>query len=258
MGRLNGKVAIISGASRGIGFGTAKVFAEEGAKVVMFSRSDKMDAAEAYMKEQGYDFLALRADATKDEDWSMVVNETLKKYGKLDVVFNNAGGSISPENQAASNWDDAMTDAGWYEQFEQNYWTDYRAVKACLPELIKTKGNIILMGSVTVTCPQGLSSGYAPAKAAATKFAKDIAKMFGPKGVRVNVVHPGFIWSDLTEFCKMEELPIVQEIKGRVKLDREDFMGKPEDIGRAVAFLASDDAEFITGIELLVDGGYHL
>lgn len=262
MGKLDGKVVVVSGASNGIGLGTAKVLASEGAKVVMFARSDKMIEAERQMKELGADYLALRADATKNEDWQMVVEKAVEKYGKIDVLFTCAGGGIQRPLHESVFVEGVMTEEAWYEQFEQNFWTQFRGVRACLPELRKTKGNIIMIGSMTVERPQAPACGYACAKAAALNLASSLADQLGKEGIRVNAVIPGWIKSDLTAFFNLENDPLTAATKENIKRavriyeDADDPRGEPEDIGHTVAFLASDDAKYLTDVQIVVDGGY--
>ena len=255
MGKLDGKVIIVSGASSGIGAGTAEVLADEGAKVVIFARSSKLDATSQKLEAKGYDFLALRGDATSEEDWANIVKQAVAKYGRIDGLFNNAGGYDNLAKADATYFGDNFSLDAWHDQFEKQFFSQLKGIRACLPELRKTKGCIICNSSITVVRSVSVSA-YACAKAAALTLVKSLAKELGPEGIRINCVIPGWVKSHLTPYFDSPDDPIGQILNAQTWLEH--HPGEPADVGHAVAFLASDDAKYLTGIEIIVDGGFSL
>lgn len=255
MGKLDGKVIIVSGASSGIGAGTAEVLADEGAKVVMFARSSRLDNTAKKLEAKGYDFLALKGDATVEADWANIVKQAIAKYGKIDGLFNNAGGFDNMATANTTYFGDDFSLSDWHDQFEKQFWSQLMGIRACLPELKKSKGSIICNSSITVVRSINVSA-YACAKAAALTLVKSLAREVGPDGVRVNCVIPGWVHTNLTPYFDDPDSPLGDALNAQVWLGH--HPGEPSDIGHAVAYLASDDAKYITGIEIIVDGGYSL
>lgn len=256
MNRLEGKVVIVSGSSSGLGFAEAKLMASEGAKVVMFARGEErlLEKAEE-IRAAGGDVLAMRADATSAADWDMVVAKTVERYGKIDVLVNNAGQAAPNYPSEQTTFTEAFKQEAWEDHINELFMSQVLGAHACLPELRKTKGNIIFNSSMTVLRTSVPVSAYGCAKAAVRCFAKSLADQLGPEGIRVNIIIPGYIHTNLIPFSRNTEIPVVQSWMKETALG---YLGEPEDIAYAVCYLASDEAKYVTGTEIVVDGGFQL
>lgn len=242
--RLEGKVAIITGSGRGIGEATAVKFAQEGARVVVcdVNLEDAAETAEK-IKESGGEALALKIDVTRIEEVEEMVQKTVNEFKKLDILVNNAG--ITADAKLVK-----MTQ----EQFDKVISVNLKGVFNCgqaAAKVMVEQGNGVILNAASVV---GLYGNFGQTNYAATKFGvigmtKTWAKELGPKGIRVNAVAPGFIVTPMTE--KMPE-KVLEMMKEKAPLKR---LGTAEDVANAYAFLASDEASFITGAVLSVDGG---
>ncbi|HYX00031.1 MAG TPA: SDR family oxidoreductase [Candidatus Elarobacter sp.] len=245
MKRLEGKVAVVTGGNSGIGLATAKRFQEEGARVAIAGRSKKtLDEA---VKTIGNGVVAVQADVAKLADVDKLYAEVSKKFGKIDVLFVNAGvAKFAPFAETSESLYD--------EQFDINTKGAYFTIQKAIP-FLNDGASIILNTSVVDDLGSPNTSAYAATKAALRSFARTAAAELVGRGIRVNTVAPG---------------PIVTPIFGRTGLPQEaidDFakgvltqvpmkrFGQPEEVAGAVAFLASQDASYITGVEINVDGG---
>lgn len=253
MGRLENKVVIISGSSSGFGLAGARIMGKEGAKIVMFARGEErlMEKAKE-LEAEGIELLAMKADATKAEDWEKVVEKTLERFGKIDVLVNNAGQAAPNYPSLATMFTDDLSDNAWMDHVDELFISQVLGTKACINELIKTKGNIIFLASETVLRPSLPISAYGCSKAAVVNFCKGIAAQYGAQGVRANVILPGYIPTNLIPFAVDTSLPVVQAWIKETTLGR---LGEADDIGYAMLYLASDEAKYISGSELVVDGG---
>lgn len=246
------KVIIVTGASSGIGAATAVHLASLGGQLVIVGRNvDKLkETADNIIAAGGAPALQLQADMDKESDVEKIVTDTLKKFGKLNVLVNNAGiielGSI--ENTSLGQYDRVMN---------TNVRSLYQLTALATPELIKTKGSIVNVSSVN-----GIRSfpgvlAYNISKAAVDQFTRCVALELAPKGVRVNSVNPGVI---ITELQKRGGLDDAAYSKFLERAKETHALGRPgegKEVAAAIAFLASDEASFSTGVNLPVDGGRH-
>ena len=245
MSRLEGKVAVVTGGNSGIGLATAKRLHEEGAKVVISGRTKKtLDEA---VKTIGNGVLAIQADVSHLDELDKLYGEVSKKLGKIDVLFVNAGvAKFAPL---------ADTSEGTYdEQFGTNVKGAYFTIQKALP-LLNDGASIILNTSVAGSKGNIATSAYSATKAALRSLARTAAAELVGRGIRVNAVAPGPIVTPIFEKTGLPKEAIDEwskEILERVPMKR---FGQPEEVAATVAFLASEDASYITGVEINVDGG---
>jgi len=246
MRRLEGKVAVVTGGNSGIGLATAKRLQEEGAKVAIAGRSSKT-LAEA-VKTIGNGVLAIQADVAKFTDVDKLYAEVSKKLGKIDVLFVNAGiAKFAPFSDTSENTYD--------EQFDINIKGAYFTIQKALP-FLNDGASIILNTSVAGSKGAAGASAYSATKAALRSLARTAAAELVGRGIRVNAVAPGPIVTpifDKTGLPKEAMDEFAKDVLARVPMKR---FGQPEEVAGAVAFLASQDASYITGVELNVDGGF--
>ena len=244
--RVAGKVALISGGARGIGAAAARLMAREGAAVVIADvLEEEGRRTEAEIAEAGGQALFIRLDVTSEENWQAAVQATAARYGKLDVLVNNAGIShrTRVEDTTADSWDHVM---------EVNAGGVFLGTKAAIPEMRKAGGgSIINISSIYGIVGSATSAAYHASKGAVRIFTKSAAIQYAGDGIRVNSVHPGFVDSPMTEQFHAD--PQVR----RDRLDRTPIgrLGTPEDIASGILYLASDESSFVTGSELVIDGG---
>jgi len=250
--RLDDKVTIITGSSKGIGEGIARVFSNAGAKVVICSRNEKEGTkiAKELGKKNGSS-LYIRADVTKNIDIQNMINKTIDVFGKLDILVNNAGTTLkkNAENTLEEEWDFIQA-------------TDLRSTFLCckyaIPYLKKTKGNIINISSMAGIQGFPNSAAYSAAKGGQIALTKNIAIDYGPIGIRANVICPGYINTPLSESI-LNNRPD-GELLRKTLIDSTPLkrFGSIEECGFAALYLASDSASFVTGVVLCIDGGVSL
>jgi NAD(P)-dependent dehydrogenase (short-subunit alcohol dehydrogenase family) len=245
MKRLEGKVAVVTGGNSGIGLATAKRLQEEGAQVAITGRSKKtLDDA---VKAIGNGVLAIQGDVAKIADLENLYAEVSQKLGKIDVLFVNAGvAKFAPLAETPESTYD--------EQFDINMKGAYFTIQKALPAL-NDGASIILTTSVVDSQGQAGASAYAATKAALRSLARTAAAELVGRGIRVNTVAPGPIATPIFERTGLPKEAIdefAKEIVAKVPMKR---FGQPEEIAATVAFLASQDASYITGVEINVDGG---
>lgn len=249
MGRLDGKVAIITGAGSGQGAVEARLFAEEGAKVVATDiQTDKVNAIVEAITSNGGEALSFNHDVTKEEDWEMVVKETVSQFGKIDILINNAGIG----GAEGFGLIDAVDLNAWNKFMTVNATSNFLGIKAVVPEMRKNgKGSIVNISSMAGMIGGAAGVHYTASKGATRLLTKGAAVELGPDNIRVNSIHPGFINTPMTSVVLDDE-----EMKaGALKDIPLGIVGEPEDVAYLALFLASDEARFITGAEHLIDGG---
>ena len=250
--RLNGKVAIVTGAGSGIGQATAKLFAKEGAKVVVADNNPTTGEEVArQIKKEGGEATFVLVDMARTADVEEMIKVTVQTYGKLDILFNNAG--VPGENL------DNTTEENWRHVIDVNLTGPFLACKYAIPIMRKQGGgNIIRTSSTAGIKASSRSPSYNTSKAGLIMLTKSLATILGKDNIRVNCICPGPVDTGLTDafmnFPKTEEQKLAyKEAIARVTpLGR---YGRPEEISSVVLFLASDESSFVTGIAYLVDGG---
>ena len=250
MTRLAGKAAVITGAANGIGRATAVVFAAEGARIVATDiDAGGLDRLRAELDALGAECVTVVGDVSQDTDARGMIDAAVARYGRLDVLVANAGviplGAIT--ESTAEDWDYVMSIDG-----RGMFLTCKYAIEA----MLRTGGGaIVCLSSISGMAGQARQSTYGPAKFAASGLTKHLAVEWADKGIRVNAVAPGTIRTEAVR--RLPEQPggteYIEEIVRQHPMGR---LGEPEEVARAIAFLASDDASFITGAILAVDGGY--
>jgi 3(or 17)beta-hydroxysteroid dehydrogenase len=253
MNRLDGKVAFLSGAARGIGGETARLMSKAGARVAI---GDVLDEPGRKLARE-IDGFYVHLDVTDEASWAAALDATVKKYGKLDVLVNNAG------IFNGKGVEDATLDE-WHKLVAVNLTGVVLGTRAALPYLKKTKGNIVNTASIAGLVGSQLDPLYSLTKGGVTTFTKSTALEFGRKGygVRVNSIHPGVIDTDMgqqTFTMRARQLGSNDtEATKKVSTSMHPIgrLGVANDIAKGILFLASDDASFMTGAGLVVDGGY--
>ncbi|MFD0620575.1 SDR family NAD(P)-dependent oxidoreductase [Paenibacillus sp. GCM10027629] len=245
MGRLTGKVAIITGAATGMGASEAMLFAQEGAKVVATDiQETHLHELITNIKANGGDAIGLKHNVTSEEEWKHVIQETINHYGKIDILVNNAG-VASPKT---------------IEHMEMNEWNRILDInlngcvigmKYVIPEMKKAGGgSLINISSIGGIVGMAGTSPYTAAKGALRTLSKSAAVEYGKDKIRVNSVHPGIIVTPMTEESFKSAEPFYRTFT------QLPYFGNPEDVAYGVLFLASDESRFMTGAELVIDGGW--
>ncbi len=245
--RLENKVALISGGARGQGKVEAKLFASEGAKVVI---GDILEhdgrRVEAEINELGGECVFVTLDVTQEADWERAVATAVARFGKLDVLVNNAGifklGKV--EETTSELWDEIM---------DINSKGVFLGTKSAIPEMRKAGGgSIINISSVAGLVGTQYSAAYGASKGAVRLFTKSTATTYAREGIRANSIHPGVIETPMTTPNLLSDDEARQRSIARHPLGR---IGQPEDVAYGALFLASDESSFMTGSELVIDGG---
>jgi NAD(P)-dependent dehydrogenase (short-subunit alcohol dehydrogenase family) len=248
MGRLSGKVAIITGASAGIGRATALLFAKEGAKLVVGARRKaELDELVTEIRSADGHAVALAGDVRSEDYARALVALAVQNYARLDIAFNNAGtlGEGGPST--------GVSEAGWTDTLAINLTGSFLGAKHQIAQMLKNGGGSVIFTSTFVghTFAFPGTAAYSASKSGLIGLTQALAAEFGPSGVRVNAILPGAVDTDMYR-TKNDTAEAQSFITGLHALKR---VGKPEEIARSVLYLASDDAAFVTGTASLVDGG---
>ena len=247
--RLERKVAIITGGANGMGAEECRIFAREGAKVVI---ADVMEEegrqVEAEIAESGGDAVFMKLDVTSESDWEAAVEATVARYGKVDVLVNNAGisGTHHPDTMSTEAWDTFM---------DINARGVFLGMKTVIPQMQAVGGgSIVNISSISGIVGQNvIHMGYNASKGAVRIVTKSAAVQYAEEGIRVNSVHPGAMPPMRSSSAARDPDMRSNMVTNGVPMRR---IGRPEEVGYAVLFLASDEASYITGAELVVDGGF--
>ncbi|MEK3978113.1 3-oxoacyl-[acyl-carrier-protein] reductase [Psychrobacillus sp. FSL K6-2836] len=248
MGKLDGKSAIVTGASRGIGRDIALYLAKEGAKVaVNYSGSkDRADAVVEEIKATGGEAFAIQANVDKADDVQNLISATMEQFGSIDILVNNAG--ITRDNLLMR-----MKETEWDDVLNTNLKGVFLCTKAVTRQMMKQRaGRIINITSIVGVSGNAGQANYVAAKAGVIGLTKSSAKELASRNITVNSVAPGFITTDMTDALPED---IKSQMLSQIPLAK---FGNPEDIAKAVAFLASEDANYITGQTIHVNGGMYM
>jgi meso-butanediol dehydrogenase / (S,S)-butanediol dehydrogenase / diacetyl reductase len=243
--RLNGNVAIITGAGSGIGRATSEIFAREGAAVVVAELNEEQGNQVAQsITDQGGRAVAIPTDVTDSSAMNALVKEAIDRFGKVDTLVNNAGASFKQDLLK-------IDDADWQASLDLILTAPFYGARAVLPHMIERgSGSIINISSVRGLSGTG-EEGYSAAKAGLINLTLNMAVRYGKHGVRTNAICPGTVKTGLTD--GLESMPeVAKRVAARHPLGR---LGEPEDIAHACLYLASDEASWVTGAVIPVDGG---
>lgn len=250
--KLKNKVAIVTGSSKGIGEGIARVFIREGAKVVVTCRTEEAGKKITdELLDAGGTAIFVKTDVTKSLDVQSMVNKAIQTFGRLDILVNNAGYHLSKNVEETSEEE-------WEFIINTNLRSTFLCSKYALPHLRKVKGTIINISSMVGLVGQPNAGAYSATKGGQIAMTRNMAIDFAPDGVRVNVICPGWIQTPLVEdwFNQQKDPEAARKyIFGQHPLGR---IGTIEECGQAAAFLASDEASFMTGSIITLDGGITL
>ncbi len=246
MPRLEGKVALISGGARGQGAAEGRLFAQEGARVVLADILDEEgEAVAAQLRQEGGDVIYLHLDVTQEQQWQDVIQATVDRFGKLDVLVNNAGifPMVRVEDTSVALWEQVM---------DINVTGVFLGTKHAIPAMRAAGGgSIINISSVAGLVGGSRAAAYSASKGAVRILTKGTAVQYASDGIRANSVHPGIIVTAMTEELLSDEAQRAQRLAS-TPIGR---FGTVDDVAYGVLFLASEESSYVTGSELVIDGG---
>lgn len=243
--RFKDRVVIVTGGASGIGEATASEFAKEGAKVIIADVSEKGQVYSDKLNAQGYDTIFVKADVSIEGDIKNTVTEAVEKYGKLDVMFANAGINIGADIHD-------LDLATWQKVIDINLTSVFLSNKYAIEQFQKqgTGGVIVNSGSIHSLVAKNALAPYSASKGGVKMLTQQVASRYTKEGIRANAVAPGYIRTPLTNTLSEE---VINELASLHPIGR---LGKPIEVAKTVLFLASDDASFISGVTLPIDGGF--
>lgn len=247
--RLKDKVAIVTGGSRGIGRGIAEIFADEGAHVAVnyVGHAEKAEETAHYVRSKGRKAITVKADVAHRGEVEAMVERTWKELGPVDILVNNAGiETIIPFLE--------LTDDQWTRLVDVNLRGNWLCSQVLCRKLVEAKrpGSIINIGSIQAAKVLPGRTHYAPTKLGLEALTRNMSAEMTPLGIRVNCVHPGLIETDMTDWV-MKSPDILPIVLAQISMGR---AGQPREVGRVVSFFASDEASYLTGQSVHVDGGW--
>ncbi|WP_380876511.1 3-alpha-hydroxysteroid dehydrogenase [Sphingomonas sp. DBB INV C78] len=247
---LKGKVALVTGAAsaEGLGFAAALKMAGQGARLFLTDlNAEGVEARAADLRAAGHEAQAMGQDVTDEAAWAATIDAVVSAFGRIDILVNNAGIAVLKMMSE-------MTKADWDRQLRVNLDSVYLGCKAGLDQMRKQGGggSIVNLSSIAGLVGVPGTAAYAASKGGVRLMTKAIALEAAREGIRVNSVHPGSIWTDMQKVAIADNKEQFDIIENAIPMGH---LGQPEDIGAMVAFLASDDAKYITGAEFTVDGG---
>jgi 2-deoxy-D-gluconate 3-dehydrogenase len=246
---LTGKVAIVTGGNGGIGLGIARALARAGARLAIVARNpEKSKAAAGILREDGgQEPLVVLADVSRPEQVSSAVEATLDHFGRIDILFNNAGTSIRKPPQD-------LTAEDWHTVLDINLTSAFLMSKAVYPAMKKAgRGKIINIGSMTSLFGAGFAAPYSTSKGGIVQLGKSLALAWAVDNIQVNTILPGFLVTELTDRARAEIPGIYERVLARIPAGR---WGQPSDIAGTALWLASAASDYVTGVAVPVDGGF--
>ncbi|WP_193173649.1 SDR family NAD(P)-dependent oxidoreductase [Nisaea nitritireducens] len=244
---LSGKVAAVTGGNGGIGLAMAEGLAKAGASIMVIGRNpDKNNAAEGKLTELGVKASAFAADVTSEEDCAAAMAATKERFGRLDILINNAGTNIRNVPHKLSLQD-------WRTVIDTNLTSAFICSNAAYPLLSEQGGKIINIGSMLSIFGSSYGAAYAASKGGIVQLTKSQAVAWAPEGIQVNAILPGWINTDLTRQARIDVEGLHDRIQGRTPADR---WGDPEDLAGVAVFLSASASDFVTGTAIPVDGGF--
>lgn len=247
--KLKDKVAIVTGGAGGIGSATVRLFVEEGAKVVIADFSERGKDLSDELNEKGYDTMFIKTDVTDEEQMKSLVEQTVSKYGKLDIMFANAGIAIDGSKSIHE-----LSYEKWKKTIDINLNGVFLADKYAITQMRKqgTGGAVVNTGSIHSLAGREGWTAYTSSKGGVKLLTQTLGATYAREGIRVNAVGPGYIDTPLIA----SETGAEQARKELTALHPMGRLGQPEEVAKAVLFLASDDSSFVAGSILVTDGGY--
>jgi NAD(P)-dependent dehydrogenase (short-subunit alcohol dehydrogenase family) len=255
MNRLEGRIAIVTGAWRGIGAGISRVLAKNGAHVILTDISDAVGETTEEIRKTGFEVTSFKMDVTKSDEVDEVVRKVLDRFGRIDILVNNAG--IYPRKKLVD-----MSEEFLFNMFDVNVFGMFRCAKAVLPAMMEQRyGKIVNMSSVTgpmVGTPAGGQTAYGATKAAVKGFTVALALDVAQYGINVNCIYPGYI-DTRSAIGLRGGSPGAEDVEEKMKAFGRNIpmcrQGTPEEVGELVLFLVSDESKYITGTHIVIDGG---
>lgn len=249
--RLQGKVAIVTGAASGIGATIAEVFAREGAKVVVTDvQAEALEALAGRIRNAGGEVLAARHDVAAAADWKRVTDQAVERFGRIDVLINNAG--IGDPGGLTSSTAETTEEPVWDRVMDINLKGLWLGVKYVLPAMKAANGgSIVNISSIAAIVGNAGPFAYTASKGGVRSLTKHVADSYGRFNIRANSIHPGFVRTAMTE-AELKKPEVSAFLQANIPLGR---YAETTEIANVALFLASDDASYVTGAELVVDGG---